>query len=111
MSTLALAVAFFLLANLVVTLIAAARGPTPADRMLSAILHHLHRAHGPQNQAVILPLEMVTSPGLTEGRENGSTFRPWRRHSPPYTSRKSADSKGLGQAEITYPQNNPQFRN
>jgi len=38
MSTLALAVALFLLANLVVALIAAARGPTPADRMLMAML-------------------------------------------------------------------------
>ena len=38
MSTLALVVAFFLLANLVVALIAAARGPTPADRMLMAML-------------------------------------------------------------------------
>lgn len=32
------AVALFLLANLVVTLIAAARGPTAADRMLMALL-------------------------------------------------------------------------
>jgi multicomponent Na+:H+ antiporter subunit F len=38
MSTLALTVALFLLANLVVALIAAARGPTPADRMLMALL-------------------------------------------------------------------------
>lgn len=38
MNTLALAVALFLLANLVVALIAAARGPTPADRMLMAML-------------------------------------------------------------------------
>jgi len=38
MSTLALAVALFLLANLVVALLAAARGPTPADRMLTALL-------------------------------------------------------------------------
>lgn len=38
MSTLALGVALFLLANLVVALIAAARGPTPADRMLTALL-------------------------------------------------------------------------
>lgn len=38
MSTPALAVAFFLLANLVVALIAAARGPTSADRMLMAML-------------------------------------------------------------------------
>ena len=38
MSTLALVVAFFLLANLVVALIAAVRGPTPADRMLMALL-------------------------------------------------------------------------
>ena len=38
MSTLAMAVAFFLLANLVIALIAAARGPTPADRMLMAML-------------------------------------------------------------------------
>ncbi|MDP1613439.1 MAG: monovalent cation/H+ antiporter complex subunit F [Sulfuritalea sp.] len=38
MSALALTVAFFLLANLVVALIAAARGPTPADRMLMAML-------------------------------------------------------------------------
>lgn len=38
MSTLALAVALFLLANLVVALIAAERGPTPADRMLMAML-------------------------------------------------------------------------
>jgi multicomponent Na+:H+ antiporter subunit F len=37
-STLALAVAFFLLVNLVVALIAAARGPTMADRMLMAML-------------------------------------------------------------------------
>jgi len=33
-----MAVAFFLLANLVIALIAAARGPTPADRMLMAML-------------------------------------------------------------------------
>lgn len=32
------AIALFLLANLVVALIAAARGPTPADRMLMALL-------------------------------------------------------------------------
>lgn len=38
MTMLALAVAFFLLANLVVAMIAAARGPTPADRMLMAML-------------------------------------------------------------------------
>jgi multicomponent Na+:H+ antiporter subunit F len=38
MTTLALAVALFLLANLVVALVAAARGPTPADRMLMALL-------------------------------------------------------------------------
>jgi multicomponent Na+:H+ antiporter subunit F len=38
MSTLALTVALFLLANLVVTMVAAARGPTPADRMLMAML-------------------------------------------------------------------------
>jgi multicomponent Na+:H+ antiporter subunit F len=38
MSTLVMAVAFFLLANLVVALVAAARGPTPADRMLMALL-------------------------------------------------------------------------
>jgi len=38
MTTLALAVALFLLANLVVALIAASRGPTPADRMLMALL-------------------------------------------------------------------------
>ena len=38
MSALALGVALFLLANLVVALIAAARGPTPADRMLMALL-------------------------------------------------------------------------
>ena len=31
-------VALFLLANLVIALIAAARGPTPADRMLVALL-------------------------------------------------------------------------
>jgi multicomponent Na+:H+ antiporter subunit F len=35
---LALAIAFFLLGNLVVALVAAARGPTPADRMLMALL-------------------------------------------------------------------------
>lgn len=38
MSVFALGVALFLLANLVVALIAAARGPTPADRMLMALL-------------------------------------------------------------------------
>jgi multicomponent Na+:H+ antiporter subunit F len=38
MNTLVLAVAMFLLAGLVVALIAAARGPTPADRMLMALL-------------------------------------------------------------------------
>ena len=38
MNTLLLAVALFLLANLVVALVAAARGPTPADRMLMALL-------------------------------------------------------------------------
>jgi multicomponent Na+:H+ antiporter subunit F len=38
MTTLALAIALFLLANLVVALVAAARGPTPADRMLMALL-------------------------------------------------------------------------
>lgn len=38
MSVPVLAVALFLLANLVVALIAAARGPTPADRMLMALL-------------------------------------------------------------------------
>lgn len=38
MTTLVLAVALFLLANLVVALIAAARGPTAADRMLMALL-------------------------------------------------------------------------
>jgi multicomponent Na+:H+ antiporter subunit F len=38
MSTLMLAVALFLLVNLVLALIVAARGPTPADRMLMALL-------------------------------------------------------------------------
>jgi len=38
MNTVVLAVALFLLANLVVALIAAARGPTAADRMLMALL-------------------------------------------------------------------------
>jgi len=38
MSPLAQAVALFLLANLVVALVAAARGPTSADRMLMALL-------------------------------------------------------------------------
>ena len=38
MNTLVLAVALFLLANLVVALIVAARGPTSADRMLMALL-------------------------------------------------------------------------
>lgn len=38
MNTLVLAVALFLLANLVVALVAAARGPTAADRMLMALL-------------------------------------------------------------------------
>lgn len=38
MTMLSLAVAFFLLANLVAAMIAAARGPTPADRMLTAML-------------------------------------------------------------------------
>ncbi len=38
MNTLVLAVALFLLAGLVVALMAAARGPTPADRMLMALL-------------------------------------------------------------------------
>jgi multicomponent Na+:H+ antiporter subunit F len=38
MSTPLLIVALFLLANLVVALVAAARGPTPADRMLMALL-------------------------------------------------------------------------
>jgi multicomponent Na+:H+ antiporter subunit F len=38
MNTMVLAVALFLLANLVVALIAAARGPTAADRMLMALL-------------------------------------------------------------------------
>ena len=36
--TLSMAVAVFLLANLVVTLVRAARGPTVADRMLAALL-------------------------------------------------------------------------
>ena len=34
----------------------------------------------------------------------------WRRVSPPCSSRQAADRKGLGKAEIPYPQNNPQFR-
>ena len=38
MSPLPLSVALFLLANLVVALLAAARGPTSADRMLMALL-------------------------------------------------------------------------
>ena len=38
MNALLLAVALFLLANLVVALVTAARGPTPADRMLMALL-------------------------------------------------------------------------
>jgi multicomponent Na+:H+ antiporter subunit F len=38
MNTLVMAVALFLLANLVVALLAAARGPTSADRMLMALL-------------------------------------------------------------------------
>ena len=37
-SVFALAIALFLLVNLVVALLAAARGPTPADRMLMALL-------------------------------------------------------------------------
>lgn len=38
MSLLSQGVALFLLGNLVVALVAAARGPTPADRMLMALL-------------------------------------------------------------------------
>lgn len=38
MSLLSQVVALFLLGNLVVALVAAARGPTPADRMLMALL-------------------------------------------------------------------------
>lgn len=38
MTGLELSVALFLLANLVAALIAAERGPTPADRMLTALL-------------------------------------------------------------------------
>lgn len=38
MNSLDLAIALFLLGNLVVALIAAARGPTAADRMLMALL-------------------------------------------------------------------------
>lgn len=38
MNDIALAVALFLLGNLVLTLLAAARGPTAADRMLMALL-------------------------------------------------------------------------
>lgn len=38
MTDLELSVALFLLANLVAALVAAARGPTPADRMLTALL-------------------------------------------------------------------------
>ena len=38
MNGIALTVAFFLLANLVIALLAAARGPTAADRMLVALL-------------------------------------------------------------------------
>lgn len=38
MKTVVLAVALFLLANLVVALMAASRGPTAADRMLMALL-------------------------------------------------------------------------
>lgn len=38
MNALMQGVALFLLANLVVALVAAARGPTPADRMLVALL-------------------------------------------------------------------------
>lgn len=38
MTDLELPVALFLLANLVAALIAAERGPTPADRMLTALL-------------------------------------------------------------------------
>jgi len=37
-SAMSLGVALFLLVNLVVALVAAARGPTPADRMLTALL-------------------------------------------------------------------------
>lgn len=38
MKALILGIVLFLLANLVVALVAAARGPTPADRMLVALL-------------------------------------------------------------------------
>lgn len=38
MNVLMQAIGLFLLANLVVALVAAARGPTPADRMLVALL-------------------------------------------------------------------------
>lgn len=38
MNALLLAAALFLLGNLVVALVAAARGPSPADRMLMALL-------------------------------------------------------------------------
>lgn len=38
MNDIALAVALFLLGNLIVALLAAARGPTAADRMLAALL-------------------------------------------------------------------------
>jgi multicomponent Na+:H+ antiporter subunit F len=38
MNAVLLGVGLFLLANLVVTLVAALRGPTPADRMLVALL-------------------------------------------------------------------------
>lgn len=38
MTTLMMAVALFLMINLIAALIAASRGPTPADRMLMALL-------------------------------------------------------------------------
>lgn len=47
------AVGLFLLANLVVTLVAALRGPTPADRMLVALLF------GTTGTAILVVLAMA----------------------------------------------------
>lgn len=85
--TLAFALAIFLLLNLVVALVRVARGPTPADRLLAALLF------GTTGVAILLLLaDVMRQPALVDvalvfallAAISGAAFarRAWREEAP-----------------------------
>jgi multicomponent Na+:H+ antiporter subunit F len=87
MSSLTLILAVFLLANLLVALLRVARGPTPADRLLAALLF------GTTGVAILLLLAFATArPALLDAARgfallaaiSGAAFaqRAWREEQP-----------------------------